>query len=335
MVEARGEFDRLSTRGQLGRLRAAARSALERYDLGDARLDLVTHEFNATYRVTTPDGERFALRLNVNSLNGGDAVEAEAEWVESLGRDARLRVPTPQRTPGGRVTVEVHVDGLDRPCAAVLYRWLDGRILGARAAQVSARAMGEAAAIIHEHGRSAPALFRRRRPHFDRIFMDSPNRLAGVDAPWYPAAVRRTIDTALVRIEQTVTPVLTADDTAIAVHGDLHPWNVMWDRGRLAVFDFDDCGTASPILELAIAAYYLRARGLDRALLSGYRDLADLPDHTDEQFEALVASRAVLLLSDLAGSATATHRAMLADYAALTARRLRHWMDTGRVRLDV
>ena len=165
--------------------------------------------------------------------------------------------------------------------------------------------------------------------------MDSPNRLVGVDAAWYPADVRRTVETALARIEETVAPVLTAGDAAVALHADLHPWNVMWDRGRLAVFDFDDCGLGSPVLELAIAAYYLRSRDLDRELLRGYRDLAEPPDHTEDQFEALVASRSVLLLSDLAGSTTASHRSMLPDYAALTARRLRHWMETGRVRLDV
>ena len=67
----------------------------------------------------------------------------------------------------------------------------------------------------------------------------------------------------------------------------------------------------------------------------GYASVRSLPSCTDEQFEALVAGRNLLLLNDLLVAVTANLIAMRPRYVANTVARLRYWMDTGCYRHDV
>ena len=70
------DYANVSRRTQVERMRAAARRALAEYGLEEAELRLLCHEFNTTFRVTTADGQRAALRMNVNSGHGVEAVAA-------------------------------------------------------------------------------------------------------------------------------------------------------------------------------------------------------------------------------------------------------------------
>jgi hypothetical protein len=85
-------------------------------------------------------------------------------------------------------------------------------------------------------------------------------------------------------------------------------------------------------VDLAISTFYLRSGDpeVEDALRAGYREVRDLPDVTDEQFEALVAARQLLLANSLLSSSTASLRADAADYLDVTVHRLRGWLDTGR-----
>jgi len=113
-------------------------------------------------------------------------------------------------------------------------------------------------------------------------------------------------------------------------HADLHAGNLKWWRRRLAVFDFDDAGIGVPAQDLAIAAYYLRpAQDLEQAMLAGYAELRSLPDVTPAEFEAVVASRNLVLLNDVIATEHAEFRAILPNYVANTAVKLRAYLETG------
>jgi len=116
------------------------------------------------------------------------------------------------------------------------------------------------------------------------------------------------------------------------LHADLHGGNLKWHEGALSVFDLDDAGLGVPAVDLAISTFYLRSGDpeVEDALRAGYREVRDLPDVADEQFEALVAARQLLLANSLLSSSTASLRADAADYLDVTVHRLRGWLDTGR-----
>ena len=77
-------FEDLSTAAQVARIRRTAFAALADYPLEVARLRLLNHGFNTTYRVDTTDGRRFALRINVNSRRSPQNLAAEVAWLTAL-----------------------------------------------------------------------------------------------------------------------------------------------------------------------------------------------------------------------------------------------------------
>jgi Ser/Thr protein kinase RdoA (MazF antagonist) len=102
------------------------------------------------------------------------------------------------------------------------------------------------------------------------------------------------------------------------------------------VFDFDDSGLGFPVQDLAVTTYYLRpADDLVDALREGYASVTELPYVSDDDFEALVAQRNLLLLNDLLFTTNAEHRQLLPNYARNTIRKIGSWLDTGIFRHDV
>ncbi|NNC81006.1 MAG: hypothetical protein HKN94_12740, partial [Acidimicrobiales bacterium] len=118
-----------SRKAQLRALRSAARIALVDFGYRGAQLDLVEFEFNATFRVTTKRGERFAMRLNINSTGDAEQVEAETAWVAALAEETDVLLPLPQPTASGDRMALVWFDPLRRDVPIVLYSWLGGRHL--------------------------------------------------------------------------------------------------------------------------------------------------------------------------------------------------------------
>jgi Ser/Thr protein kinase RdoA (MazF antagonist) len=106
------------------------------------------------------------------------------------------------------------------------------------------------------------------------------------------------------------------------IHADLHPWNVMWHEGELAVFDFDDSGMGLPIQDLMTSLYYLDTPEQDAALLAGYASVAPVPEHTPEQRRIFMLQRRLLLLNYLFETSNPEHAAMVPEYHAETFRRL-------------
>ncbi len=125
---------------------------------------------------------------------------------------------------------------------------------------------------------------------------------------------------------------LHAGSRPVVLHADLHGGNLKWHDGRLAVFDLDDAGMGLPAFDLAVSTFYLRTgdRAAEAALREGYLSRRPLPPASDAEFEALVASRQLLLANSLLASSTASLRADAAAYLDVTVERLRTWLDTGR-----
>ena len=60
-----------------------------------------------------------------------------------------------------------------------------------------------------------------------------------------------------------------------------------------------------------------------------------LPRVADDDFEALVAQRSLLMLNDLLATTNADHRRLVPRYAANTALKIRSWLDDGTFRHDI
>jgi Ser/Thr protein kinase RdoA (MazF antagonist) len=323
----------LSRLAQIARLRPLALAALAQYPIEPTRVRLLLHGYNTTYRVDSADGRRFALRLNVLPRKTVANLDAEMAWLAALTADTGVPVPVPLATREGALHTSVHSVMLGGDVPVVMMSWLPGPDLE-QLTVPAGRALGRLAAALHTHAEGWELPAGAELPAIDTVLMNVPYQL-DVDHPLLTPERRRVFDAAFAHV-QTRYDSLLARSPRLALHADLHAGNLKWWRGQMAVFDFDDAGIGAPAQDLAIAAYYLRPQAeVEQAMLDGYQRVRPLPDVTADEFEAVVASRNLVLLNDVVTTEHAEFRAMLPAYVANTATKLRAYLETGVYRHDV
>lgn len=326
-------FADLTERAQVHRLRQTAVQALAQFGVQPTRLALLEHGFNTSFRVDTAAGQRFAMRISVNSHFGPDHVVAEVAWLEALARETDLWVPVPQRTADGELLARVHQPDLDRELSAVLMSWLPGRDVGDAVSVEKLHATGVAMATLHRHGSTWQLPPGGALPRVNAVLMELPAHEL-LDHPAFVPDQRSFLQHAFDRCQELLMPVFAAPVQPI--HGDLHLWNTKWYRGRLSVFDFDDAGIGVPLQDLAIARYYLGDdTAQEAALFEGYASVLPVPQHTAEQLHALLAARNIVLLHTVLETTNPEFQAMVSRYVPNTVRKLKAWLDSGVYRHQI
>ncbi len=327
-------FEQLSERGQVMRLRRTALDVLGQYPVEVRSLRLLDHGYNTTFRVDAVDGRRFALRLNTNARKSVANLHAEMAWLAALAADTDVRVPVPQATRDGRLHTEILSPDLGKMLTVAMFGWLDGPDLAGRATPSHLHEVGRAAALLHQHAERWSLPSDAALMSFADVLPDTPNHLVEPHPELTPDRVA-VVSAAFERVDRHLAD-LFADTRPHVIHADLHLGNLKWYRGRLSVFDFDDCGIGVAVQDLAMSAFYLRPRmELEEAMHDGYRSVRPLPGATHDQYEAVVASRDLVLLNDLLVTPTAELRDLLPRYAENSHRKLRHYLDTGTFRHDL
>ncbi|MFP5253127.1 MAG: phosphotransferase enzyme family protein [Actinomycetes bacterium] len=322
------DYRDLADHDQVASLRPVAAAAARQFGLEVASLELVAHAFNTTFAVVGAQGQRHALRLNTNSVSTAANVVAQQAWQHAIASETDVRVPDPLRTVEGGWCAEVDCATFGRPLLVTAATWLDGPDVG-DLDPVTARALGRAMALLHEHARSWRLPAHGALPRFDTPLFGDGDLLDSVPSP--TREERAVLDAARAATAQAFAAV--HDGASLQpVHGDLHGGNLKWSREGLAVFDFDDSGLGLPVVDLAVSTFYLRSGEPEpeRALWEGYADVAPVPAVDPGHFEALVAARQLLLANSLLSSTTAELRNEAAEYLTVTVDRLRHWLKSGR-----
>jgi Ser/Thr protein kinase RdoA (MazF antagonist) len=128
---------------------------------------------------------------------------------------------------------------------------------------------------------------------------------------------KATLARAIERIEST-TNAMYARTKPQLLHADVHPWNVMFHEGDVAVFDFDDCVIGIPAQDIAVTLYYNDTAEQDAAFLAGYQEIAPLPVFSEEEMQILRLQRRIFLLSYILETENPEHREMLPKYLEKT-----------------
>jgi Ser/Thr protein kinase RdoA (MazF antagonist) len=323
-------YTALDEEAQVEVLRRVALEAAEGFGLAVTDVALVLHAYNTTFRLDTDDGRRLALRVNTNSKSTPEHIAAQQAWQHALAAETDVPVPDPVATPKGAWQVQVDCPEWGSPLRTTVASWLEGDDVG-QCDEEQAAALGRTMAALHDHAEGFTLPPGCGLTLFDEPLFHDSSLLLDPAATGMPAASLEVVAAALERCRDRFAEVY-AGQRPVVLHADLHGGNLKWHRGRLAVFDFDDAGLGLPALDLAISTFYLRAGepAVEEALRAGYAQVRDLPAVTDEQFEALVAARQLLLANTLLTSSTASLRAEAAAYLDVTVDRLRRWLDTGR-----
>src|SRR4051794_21348737 len=121
-------FHSLNHRGQVRRLTALARSALQAYSLPGARLRLLAHSWTTTFRVTASSGDQYVLRFCPRSQNSVEPARSELLWLAALWEDG-LPVSEPVLNQQRHLVTLATDPGVPEPRLCVLLRWMEGRFL--------------------------------------------------------------------------------------------------------------------------------------------------------------------------------------------------------------
>jgi Ser/Thr protein kinase RdoA (MazF antagonist) len=316
------EWQSLSRRGQLVSLRRVGRAALAAYGLEDARLTLLSHQYNTTFRVEARGG-LYVLRISRPQVHAAETIESEMAWLSALRRETDLGVPEPVRSRDGPHVVLAGDAAVPEPRACVLLRWLDGRFADRRLGPAHLRRVGILEARLHEHAArwTPPRGF--LRPRVDtlsdagKVESMAPSAAGGLvgDHPTRDDADRGLdlVDALVSRGEAALfskaLEVVWATTRKLAeqpasfglIHGDVHYENFLFHRGVVRAIDFDDCGWGFHLYDLAVTLWELEERPrydeLRDALLTAYAQQRPLPrDHTIHLRALFVLRRMQMLI---------------------------------------
>jgi Ser/Thr protein kinase RdoA (MazF antagonist) len=280
-------YDTLTYRGQAGRMRQLGHGALADYGIAGARLRLLGHDENTTFRVVASDGRRYLLRIHrvsgnpAHPVRSAIQVRSELLWLAALRRDTGLAVPEPVPTLDGRLLTEASIAGVPERRLCTLFRWQPGRFLHAGLTPAHLERVGRLIAQLHQHAESwtPPAEFTRGRVG-DVSEPAAAHMLCMVAELCTPADVA-TVAAVIARVRATQQALDQEPGAYGLIHGDLHQENYLFDHGQVYAIDFDDCGWGyflydlmMPVNELADHPRYADLRA---ALLRGYRSLRLLP----------------------------------------------------------
>lgn len=295
-------YQELTFKGKLRRLGELAASALAQYDLENPQLTFHTFDTNLLYRVTTPSGERFMLRLAYPGWRTFSDLQSEALWLEALSRDTSIPIPRILPTRSGEYVQPLSRADIPRVWNASLMRWLPGRLLGHYLSERNLEKMGALFAELHHHGASwtPPTGFTTRRfEHW--LSRDEPNLITSAQdianerhtsdpLPTLSPDQRQLLEHLHQHIENAYASLDRTDLRVI--HCDLWHDNIKLHHGHLQPLDFEDTiwgfrahDIAMAMLDLLESTDDLRYPGLLGAFQRGYQAYLSWPEAPIEPFQ--------------------------------------------------
>lgn len=289
-----------------------AQIILEKYGINEAEVECINFEFNATFAITTDSGQRYALRLNINSNRIEANILAEVQWVRHLSRIQGINVPAPIATLDDNYVVSALHEDSGQIIYGVLYSWIEGEELGDDPTTDQLHTVGAAIALMHQNSVEFNLIDGAELPTFNDFFWGTEDYLFSKKStltPDHRALIQRAHDVIMFH-----TNALYAQSPVHIIHADCHGWNLMWHENVLTIFDFDDCGFGVEAQDLAVALYYLDTPEQDAALLEGYTSVRPLPRYSDNEMKSLLLQRRLLLLNYLFETKNPEHKEMLPAY---------------------
>jgi Ser/Thr protein kinase RdoA (MazF antagonist) len=285
---------------------------LKKYGISDAEVECINFEFNATFSVSTQSGQKYALRLNINSTRTVSNILAETQWVRELARIPSVNVPTPIATLDDQFVVSALHEDSGQTICGVMYTWLEGEEIGDEPTLDQLRRVGQAIAHMHQNKSEFQLTDGAELPTFNDFFWGTEDFLFSVRSTLSPE--NKTLMKQAHDLIMQFTNELYATSPVRIIHADFHGWNLMWHEDQVFIFDFDDCGFGVEAQDIAVALYWLNTPTADSTLLEGYRSVRPLPAYSDKAMKALLLQRRLLLLNYLFETKNAEHKEMLPAY---------------------
>ena len=276
---------------RLQQLTNAANAALSQWSLEGSALDLIKFRENAVYKLTSSEGENFALRIHRPGYHDHAALLSELQWIDALA-DAGIETPKVIKTDAGELMTRMIIPETGEEVYVDLFAWVDGASLGeSQGDEVTAEqthwmyfTIGEIAAQLHNHSStwSLPKGFKRHAWDLEGLVGEAPfwGRF------WELELLTEAQQALLVEARTKATQLLQQLDTSpqhySLIHADFDPHNIMVEGSKIRPIDFDDAGFGWHMFEIATALYFMQTEPhyevMRAAIIEGYRSQRELSD---------------------------------------------------------
>lgn len=284
----------MSDRSQIALLHRLAIKALGAYDVAAARIELVAHGENTTFRVTSPGGQ-YVLRVHRPTrhwryVDSEAAIKSVVEWLVALRADTPLAVPEPVRSIHGELTTTEKADGVDGSRVCSLLRWMKCRNHNRSARPVHLHRLGAVLAQLHNHAVQwrVPDGFARIRWD-DETYSGNTMVYGDIDAADAWKLLPADLGDGFARVAEEVGHVMQrlgqGPDVFGLIHADAHLDNALEDYARF-----------------------------EEAFEHGYTQHRPLPSEQMHYIDAFIAAREVAFGLWLVGMAE-THASFRAELA--------------------
>jgi Ser/Thr protein kinase RdoA (MazF antagonist) len=300
------DFNDLSYDEQLPILRELADAAMRRYALPDhLNVKMVNLSENATFKLESPDGRRWALRIHRAGYHSKAAIASEIAWLTDLRKSGVVTTPATVNGEDGQIIQQVHHERMPRHRNVVLFDWETGAEPGiGQDLQKPFAILGEVTARMHLHARrwKRPAWFRRLTWDFDTSLGDKAPHWGhwrdgvGVDAS-REKLLRRTVEL----IGKRLAAYGKSQDRFGLIHCDLRLANLLIDCNSVKVIDFDDCGFGWYMYDAATPVSFYehepQVPDLIESWKAGYRRVLPLSAEDEVEIPTFVMLRRLLLVA--------------------------------------
>lgn len=313
-------YNERSSRAQRFAVREGFEKALDRYGVRATEIRCITHEYNTTFSAVV-EGEKLAFRVSTSGEKSEEELGGEFAFIERCA-EFGVPVPLPKAIFGGSKVGKLTIDGMEGDVPFVAYSWLQGSTLKKQWSRLSGYGMGDLLRKMHLATDKYDLPKGSFRPSIDGPLVLNPWVLPDNSGfEWALKEFQSTFDSLKKRLPLQL------------IHNDLHYWNAKWDGEKLAVFDFDDSLWAWPALDASVTIYYLRGEPNTEKLEKNFWEgLGGSPTDlgvSREEFEALVASRQLLMVNEVFRSSNADWMSIREPYRDVSLKRLEHYRNTG------
>src|ERR1700744_2784601 len=273
--------------------------ALTFYDLPrNVTVALVSLSENEIYKVETPSGKKWALRLQRPGYQSTDSLASEIAWLLALRKDGVVDTPVPVAGLNGEWIQIVAERNL------VLFEWENGSQPEIEMdLRQCFRTLGAVTARLHTHSRTwnRPAGFERFTWDFGTALGES--RLWGHwgDGLGMNATRLDLFGQTAALVRDRLAHYGRRPDRFGLAHCDLRILHLLLDRQALKVIDFDDCGFGWFMYDAAASlSFYEHLPQVSLLIehwLDGYRTVSAIAKAEEEEIPTFLMMRRLLLIA--------------------------------------
>ena len=302
------------------------------------QVTLLCHSENATYRIDTPGGQRYALRVHKLGYHQKTEIESELNWLNAL-QESGIQVPHPIAGLNGHSVQQAQASG-GQELNLVLFNWVEGAEPTTDVDLSAFTRLGAITAKLHQHSQKwqRPADF--RRVIWDHRSMVGPQGHWGNwrDAANLDSSTVGLIEEALQRVGRELASYGQGDKRYGLIHADLRLANLLVDHDQTHVIDFDDCGFGWYMHDLAAAlSFYEHHERLNDWVehwLAGYATVTSLSAHDIAMIPTFIIQRRIQVLAWTGTHAdTEQARSLSADWAQQSVDLCRRYLKDELIRV--